>query len=130
MYASYYFPTMIDSLLKKNADVNIATKYGLTPLMIIAGRNQSDVVKKYLDHGADPNARTDGGGSALYTAVYPLYRNYTEEAVKSVQYLLDANASTNVTGPNGKTLLDGLDDFMGIPETKQIYDMLVAKGAK
>ncbi|MDQ0874344.1 hypothetical protein QFZ77_003003 [Paenibacillus sp. V4I3] len=130
MYASFYFPTMIDSLLKKNADVNIATKHGGTALMIIAGRNNPDVVKKFLDLGADPNARTDDGGSVLYSAVYPLHRNYTEETVKSVQYLLDANASINVTGPDGKSLLEGFDDFMGIPAAKQIYDLLVAKGAR
>ncbi|NRF92032.1 ankyrin repeat domain-containing protein [Paenibacillus frigoriresistens] len=130
MYASFYFPTIIDSLLKKNADVNIATKHGGTALMIIAGRNNPDVVKKFLDLGADPNARTDDGGSVLYSAVYPLYRDYTEGAVKTVQYLLNANASVNVTGPEGKSLLEGFKDFMGISEAKQIYDLLVARGAK
>jgi hypothetical protein len=130
IYASFYFPTMIDSLLKKNADVNIAAKNGMTALMIIAGRNHPDVVKKLLDLGADPNARNDDGGSVLYSALHPLHANYTEETVKTVQYLLDANAAINVTGPDGKSLLQGFNVFMGIPAPKQIYDLLVARGAK
>ena len=55
-------------LARGNADVNEAVNGGL-PLTVAANRQDFEMVKLLLDHGADPNRRDDGGIPAIYHAV-------------------------------------------------------------
>jgi hypothetical protein len=59
-----------------------------------------------------------------------LFANYTEDTVQVVKYLLDAKASTDITFPEGTSLLGYLNTFLEVPAAKEIHDLLVAKGVK
>lgn len=58
---------MIDLLLSSNVNVNLQTASGLTALHVIAKRNPNnfDIVKKFIDYGADINIKDNEGHIVL-----------------------------------------------------------------
>jgi len=48
---------IMDVLIDLGADVNLKDSHGNTPLMIAATKNQTVIIKKLLDRGADPKIR-------------------------------------------------------------------------
>ncbi|MFI5460653.1 MAG: ankyrin repeat domain-containing protein [Isosphaerales bacterium] len=65
---------IVKSLLAAGADVNAASRKeedlleGVTPLMIAAAGGSEDLVQLFLDKGADVNAKTPSGITALWMA--------------------------------------------------------------
>jgi ankyrin repeat protein len=107
----------IRALLDKGADPNVATKDGSTPLMVAAGfgarrgGNEEDVVEKadradpldavklYVGAGANVNAATEFGNTALH------YAALTGSA-RVVEFLAANGAALDVKNKQDKTPLD------------------------
>jgi ankyrin repeat protein len=59
----------VEALIAKNADVNVPTPEGVTPLMIALDNDNNDIARLLLDHGANPGLWDWYGRTALYIAV-------------------------------------------------------------
>ncbi len=57
---------IVDILLRHNADPNLKTKKGATPLMLASWQGKTDAVALLLGRGADVTAMTAGTGSSWY----------------------------------------------------------------
>lgn len=55
---------LVQYLVKKGADIELANRHGHTPLMIAAFKMRADIVRFLLKHGADP-CRTSIKGNFL-----------------------------------------------------------------
>ena len=83
----------------------------VTPLHRAAKERQTAMVEMLLDHGADPEAQTDGGYTALHIAA-----QFSSELI--VQLLLDHGANPNAArDDNGRTpvhdaVLEGQDPYV------------------
>jgi uncharacterized protein len=84
-------------LLDRGADVNAATKIGLTPVNAAIGMNSS-VLPLLLDRGANPNS-TDHHG------ITPLMWAASCRRIGAVSVLLKAGATVNVRDYSGKSAL-------------------------
>lgn len=71
---------------------------GWPDVVVAASRNDPAALRDLLNRGADPNARTAAGESALYVAV-------AAGASKCAIALLEAGADASVAGPDGSTPL-------------------------
>ena len=71
---------MIQTLIAKKANVNIANKKGLTALYMAVIRKRSDIVTILLDARADVNAYGDHGDA-------PIHKAYAKRQVSIVQLL-------------------------------------------
>lgn len=77
-------------LLTRGADPNITDKQGFAPLHVAVARNDIELVKRLLSHGAAINARTTGHGrTALLIAAMSGF-------VEMVRLLLDAGANPSL----------------------------------
>lgn len=56
---------IVDFFLKKGADANAASKYGITPLMVAARKGDVEVCKLLLGHGANAWAYDNHGRNAM-----------------------------------------------------------------
>jgi|MDTC01.1.fsa_nt_gb hypothetical protein len=56
---------LVKSLLPQGTPADLQTKKGVTPLMLAARNETSDLVKLFLTQGADPNLLNADGASAL-----------------------------------------------------------------
>ncbi|KAH3765397.1 hypothetical protein Pelo_2733 [Pelomyxa schiedti] len=59
---------VVRELLNSGADPNLATKDGLTPLIMAIGSNSMQLMKILLSHGANPNLASNRGVTALHVA--------------------------------------------------------------
>lgn len=89
----------IESLLKKNVNVNIANEDGDTPLGEAARDGQSNIVKLLLCHGADPDVQQHDGG---YT---PLMQAAVGGHIHVMRLLLEAGADPYQEDNEGFTAL-------------------------
>jgi ankyrin repeat protein len=110
---------MVDTLLKRGADVKAATRYGVTPMAIAAMNGNAAMLRRLLDAGADPDTATPGGETALMTAA----RTGNAEAVT---LLLDRRANVNATeSARSQTAL-----MWAVTENHpDVVKLLVARGA-
>lgn len=103
----YGFKELIDLLLQSGADVNIANRFGETPLMRICKKDSSEMENLQvimLENGADVTAKDQNGHTALHYAA----KNGSHSAAKNMAEMLfefgkvDVGAVSN----EGKTALD------------------------
>lgn len=88
---------VVQKEISGGANLNLALKKSnYTPLIFASAGGQPKVVKFLTDHGADPNARTYEGLTALHMMPTP----------EIAQLLLDAKADVNAKDPSGLTPLD------------------------
>jgi len=90
---------IVQSLIRRGADINAAAKNGRTAL--IAHAEDPATVQLLLDRGADPNASDDEGVTALMRAV----RNQPADCVIGVEALLSHGAKINAKAHDGGTAL-------------------------
>lgn len=105
------------------ADVNMRSESeNFTPLMIAANYGFYDMVDMLLTAGADVNAQSEGGSTALSLAISPKY----EESAKIVKRLLDVGADVNlVSGVGNSPLMEAV--YQG---SMPVVDLLLKAGAK
>jgi ankyrin repeat protein len=94
-------PDVVRLLLAKGADINERARNGITPLMMAAYTNKTDVAKFLIARGANVDLVTDGGYSALLFALAGRM-----ESVKLIQLLVDSGADVNRRSMEGSTALE------------------------
>jgi len=92
-------------------------KGGTTPLMEAALYGSADDMRLLLDRGADVNARSDGGSTALIWATHDL---------EKTRLLLDRGADVNAASDNGRTPLMAAAGRAG---AAPIVKLLLERGA-
>lgn len=106
---------VVMALLDKGANVNATCdSEGETPLIRAAEECGFEVVKRMIELGANVNAQSETGLTALGKA-------RTREIA---QLLLDAGAKVNNDGPN-TTLMFACDE----PDRPEVVELLIARGA-
>jgi ankyrin repeat protein len=87
----------VERLLQNGADVNLRDRRGgATPLMYAAALGSLDTMKLLIEKGADVNARSTGGTTALMWAATDLAK---------VRLLVDRGADVNAVSERGRTAL-------------------------
>lgn len=97
-YLPIYAEDIVKLLLKYNADPNISSDDGRTPLMVACFLRQHNVVHLLLQAGAKVNLQTDHNATALLLASMM-------DDTALVSLLLNANAEVNVQDSVGVTAL-------------------------
>lgn len=121
---------ILDLLLGKNADVNLAGQSGKTKnqtaLYAAVLKDREDLVLKLLEKGANPNIADDGGAYPLSEAVVRADAN-----PQIVKRLLDGGASVNAQESNKATALiyAASNKRISSPTRQDIVKMLLDKGA-
>lgn len=138
-------------LIKQGADVDVQTKYGVTPLMKAVGDGSKECTKILLANNADTNLKDEIGWTALIYAVRvigekieeipeeelesmekPKKKLYLEKienyetSMEIIQLLLSAKKNPidiNVADDEGKTALDHADN----PEVRELLKKYGAK---
>ena len=88
---------LVEQLLQNGADVNLRDRRGgATPLMFAAAFGSLETMTLLIDKGADVNARTTGGATALMWAATDLAK---------IRLLLDRGADVNAVSERGRTVL-------------------------
>jgi uncharacterized protein len=108
---------VMDLLLVHGADPNMANEKGWTPLMNAASQGGA-VTAKLIEKGANVNARTKAGSTALMIAAEQNERN-------AVDVLLSHGADVHAANDRGNTVLMAAA-YGGNPD---IVRLLLAKGA-
>jgi ankyrin repeat protein len=106
-----------DALAKDDALASFADTCHFRPLSAAASRDDYEMVKLLLDHGADPNAPEHGAprGHALWTAVYNKRR---EMARLLVEHGADPNAMVESSGT----------PMMQARKDPELFQLLLAHG--
>ena len=110
---------VLQLLLDKNANPNIGTATGLTPLMAAANRGNVEAMQMLIAKGAKPDAKNAGGASALVFAA-------GSGQPAAVQLLLEKGADPNTKTKRGETALNAAAT-QGVEESVRL---LIARGAK
>lgn len=115
-------PDVVNLLIDADADVNAQNKYGLTPLMIAAGKNNLAAVKLLLNNGANVNATSKKGITALHLSMF----SKNSELIKE---LLRAGADVNAQEEKHITalMIASSEEVNASPDIKE---MLIKAGAK
>jgi len=68
--AQYGRLSVVKSLVRRGANINVKDKHGFTPLHIAVGENHPRIVRTLIKEGANLHARSkdDGGGQAIHKA--------------------------------------------------------------
>jgi mono/diheme cytochrome c family protein len=88
--------TRVDELLQDRSVAARRGPHGMTPLMTATLYADAALVGRMLRAGADPNAHTPGGVTALMLAA---------PALESVRILLDAGADANARSDDGRSVV-------------------------
>lgn len=97
--AAYY--EVVQHLLTHGANVIQDNDEGDTPLHIAARRNRGDIVRLFIEAGADPDL---AAGGAKGDGKTPLHYAIEQGAMDSIQALADAGANMNIVLNNGTPL--------------------------
>lgn len=109
--------TRLKSLVRGGADVNVPDRLGETPLMYAAVAGSPEAMKFLLDQGADSNAQSQSGATALIWSATDLAK---------VRLLLDHGANVNAATKRKRTalLVAAMSD-----RSAPIVRLLIARGA-
>ena len=107
---------IVELLLQEGVSPNVQDSRGWTALMGAAWSN-TDILPQLLEAGADVNARSETGNTALTQAV--AVRN-----IRNVQLLIEAGAEVNVQQADGSTLL-----MSAVWSSEEIVRLLLEAGA-
>ena len=115
-------PGMVDQLLARRVEVNPRPGDSVPPIQFAVGHVA--LLQHLVAHGADVNARTDGGTTPLMGAIL----HYVEAggSDESVRFLLAHGADVNAVMGNGSTALSFATRF----HLTKIVALLHAAGAK
>jgi hypothetical protein len=102
---------MVRFLLERGANVNALAKFQMTPLLRACKSISTSVIPILLEHGADPNAKTESG----YTALQFIRQSGLEEAKKMADLILSHGVKTTP----GK---DSTCSECGAPETVRMRE--------
>ncbi|MBA4389946.1 MAG: hypothetical protein C0399_03310 [Syntrophus sp. (in: bacteria)] len=109
----------VKALIAKNADANLRTSSGSTPLMYAADGNRLDIVRFLLDKGADVNAKNGANNTAL---IYASIKGNADIAKE----LLEKKADVNV-----KNISKGDALIYAVMEKKtEVFRVLLKHGAR
>ncbi|MCY4429718.1 MAG: ankyrin repeat domain-containing protein [Rhodospirillales bacterium] len=89
---------VVESLLKRGADIDALDTDGVAPIHVAAGWGVQSAAAFLLDHGADIHCR-DGNGDT------PLHHAAEGDSASLIQLLLSRGASIRATNATGKTSL-------------------------
>lgn len=73
MFSNIY---LVQYLVKKGADIELANRHGHTPLMIAAFKMRADIVRFLLNHGADPCRASIKGNFVINVVIMDLTRSF------------------------------------------------------
>lgn len=90
---------VVNLLLARGADPNLASEDGVTSLMVAAEFKDINMMRNLLDRGMDPNRADNKGETALMNAAG------SEDNIEAVRLLLDRGADPNLADKSGKTAL-------------------------
>lgn len=114
----------VESLLAAGADVNAATKEGITPLMIAASFGQLAVLRLLKERGAAINKTRNDGFSALTLAVFFGHENIVRELL-TWGANIDANSNRGQTTPEMWATVRGFSGIAGLlKESRKRNNML------
>jgi ankyrin repeat protein len=102
------FPEVVQALIDAGANIEARLAYGITPLMLAAGRGEAGVIEVLLKAGADVKARNEGGRTALMMAKdkdYVEVINQLHEAELALDDSEHQCASRNAPGAQVVTFL-------------------------
>ncbi len=111
---------MVQLVLNRGADVNIAQEPGITALSVAAATNNVHMLDLLLAHGADINYRARQGDSVLMLAC-------SQNSIDAVQVMLAMKADPNLADINGVTPL--IYTIARCKEPEIISQMLLEHGA-
>ena len=102
-----------------NPDEPLFEAFGATALVIAAATGRADAVKALLEAGADVDAKTSDGTTALIVAAYGMFKTPPETPkaaargghADTVKALLEAGADVDAKTSNGTTALIAAADF-------------------
>jgi ankyrin repeat protein len=94
-------------LVDRGAEINIANKFGQTPLQTAADACSPEVVKFLIDKGAEVNTMNFYNSTST-----PLHTAAGWWCLESVQHLLKAGADQNIKDNAGRTPLDIAKEFI------------------
>ncbi|MEZ4838537.1 ankyrin repeat domain-containing protein [Flavobacterium sp.] len=81
-----------------STEVNVYAKYYATPLCVAISKGEVDVVKKFIEYGADINETTNGLTPLMYAARY--------NQVEIIELLLAKGANIKAKDERGFTALN------------------------
>ena len=85
---------ILNDLLSRGADANIAANNGDTPVLIALRRSDAETLRTLAEGGADLNRQNENGDSPLAVAA-------RDDDAAAIQLLLDNGANPHLTGPDG-----------------------------
>ena len=85
------------NLTTSKAEVNVYAKFYSTPLCVAISKGEVDVVKKFIEYGADINETTNGLTPLMYAARY--------NQVEIIKLLLEKGANVKAKDERGNTAL-------------------------
>ena len=86
------------NLTASKTEVSVYAKYYATPLCVAISKGEIDVVKKFIEYGADINETTNGLTPLMYAARY--------NQVEIIKLLLEKGANLKVKDERGFTALN------------------------
>ena len=118
--------SIVEILLKHNADVNLQDCFGWTALMQASRNSRTTSSKRtveiLLEHGADTNLQNLDGFTALMLA--SLYSG-TESTEKTVELLLKYNSDVNLQNYDGSTALIYASKYSQVVSTDNTVELLL-----
>ncbi len=120
------------TLMEVGADWRIEEDYGEESPAVNAGYRTPDMVKLFLDKGANINALSSGGSTMLMNAA-------SQTNAETVKFLLAHGADVNIRNSRGETALSRAQEYnrkywrgssTSARASQEIIDYLIAHGAR